>query len=140
MASPHGGVSSSRPKRRGVPVKPGVPWFVSVTFFVAVLRVLAFTLLLLVVAIGFDPPSPRWLDALIMAHGAAMITALVFVLNGFGWARLAWLVLSLAQFALLADIITVWVVAFDLVVLVILLIPPSNRYMTGCAAARRGHI
>ncbi|MCL2490976.1 MAG: hypothetical protein FWF36_09725 [Propionibacteriaceae bacterium] len=138
MASPHGGTSSSRRKRRGKTEKPGVPWFVSTTFVIATLRILFVTLLLLALAVGVDDPLPGWIDALIIAHGAAMIVALVFVLNGFGWARLAWAALSLAILGFVQDPLIIYVLVFDLLVLVVFVLPPSNRYMTACAAARHG--
>jgi len=140
MASPHGSVSPSGKSGRGKPAstkKPGVPWLVSVTFFVALLRVLVVTFLLLALAAGLDDPMPTWFDALLLAYGAALIVVLVFVLNGFGWARLAWVVGSLTIIAFLQNPIVGYVLVFDLVVLLVLVMPASNRYMAGCADARR---
>jgi len=138
MASPHATASRHPRKRRGKTDKPGVPWFISVTLFVALLRVVAVTLLLLAISVGLDDPLPRWFDGIIIVYGATMIVALVFILNGFGWARLAWLLLSLALLGFIQDVIIVPVLIFDLAVLVVLILPPSNRYMTACAAARHG--
>jgi len=137
MASPHGGSSSGK-KRRRKTEKPGVPWFVSVTFVIAILRILVVTLFLLALAVAVDDPLPGWIDGLIIAHGAAMIVALVFVLNGFGWARLAWAALSLAILGFVQDPLVIYVLVFDLLVLVVFVLPPSNRYMAACAAARHG--
>ena len=142
MASPHGAPQPAKKqaaKNLGTE-KPGLPWFISVTFFVAVLRVLVVTLLLLALAVGLDDPMPRWFDGLILAYGGAMIAALLFILNGFGWARLAWVVLSLVIIAFLQDPIVLYVLAFDLVILLVLVLPPCNRYMTACAGARRNHV
>jgi len=148
MASPHGSTSGGtgsyrRQKRRGTPTKaekPRVPWFISVTFFVALLRVIAVTVLMLALSAAFDDPLPGWFNVLLLVYGAAMAAALVFVLNGFGWARLAWAVLAAAIICFVQDPVILWVIAFDLVVLLVLFLPPSNRYMTGCAEARRNRI
>jgi len=138
MSSPHGTASPSRQSRRRKTDKPGVPWFISATFFVGVLGVLAGALVLLALSVGLNDAMPGWFDALILVHGAALIGTLVFVLNGFGWARLAWVVLCLAQLAFDQGIVTRYFLIFDLTVLVVLVLPASNRYMTACAAARHG--
>ncbi|MCL2652199.1 MAG: hypothetical protein FWD63_00200 [Propionibacteriaceae bacterium] len=135
MSSPHS-TGRSRKKRGDKTEKPGVPWLISLTCAIATLWVLFVTLLLLAVAIGFGDPLPGWMDALIIAYGVAIIVALVFVLNGFGWARLAWAVLSLAILGFLQDPLIIYVLVFDLLVLVLLLLPPSSRYMKACAASR----
>ena len=141
MSSPHGGVPSQGRASTGrttakTPEKPGVPWFVSLICVIAIVRVLIVTLLLLALSAGGDDPMPRWFDGLLLIYGAAMIAVAVFILNGFGWARLAWLVASLAIIAFLQDPIVIYVLVFDLLLLLVLVLPPSNRYMSACAAAR----
>jgi len=127
-------------RRGGRPVKterPRVPWWISVCFFVGVFRVVLEVLMLLAVSTGIGEPMPVWFNWLIVAHGVAMIVTLVFVLNGFGWARLAYLALALAQLALDQGIISKWFLLFDVVVLVVLILPPSVRYIVTSATARR---
>lgn len=133
--------SSVRPPSRksgshGRQGKPGVPWWISAVFFVGLLRVLLGVLILYGLSLSVAEPMPGWFNALIFIHGAAMIVTLVFILNGFGWARLAWLVLAVAQLAFDQGVITRYILMVDIAVLVVLVIPGSNRYMARCAAVR----
>jgi len=139
MASPSSAGGASRrggARKRGRKGKPGVPWWISVLFFVALLRVLLGTLILYGLSLAVDEPMPAWFDALILVHGVAMIVALVFILNGFGWARLAWLALAFAQLGFDQGELTRYFLIFDIAALIVLTLPASGRYMAACAGAR----
>ena len=129
-----GGRRGGRPDKTE---RPRVPWWISVCFFIGIFRVILGVLTLLAVSTGIGEPMPAWFNWLIIAHGVAMIVTLVFILNGFGWARLAYLALALAQLALDQGIITKWFLLFDVAVLVVLILPPSVRYIVTSATARR---
>ena len=113
-----------------------VPWFVSAAFFTGLARVVVGTLGLLAITLGFGDPSPVWFWVLIIVHGAAMIAVLILVLNGFGWARAVFLVLSLAQMAFDQTLITRYFVAVDVALAVVFFIRPSQRYFDACATVR----
>jgi len=112
-----------------------LPWFVSVVFFVFIARVLLGDAILLGLSWMGDP-LPGWFNALLAAHVVAVIAALVFVLNGWGWARVALLVLSLAQLGFDSTLITRWFLLADALLLVVLVIKPSNQYFINCADYR----
>ena len=140
MNSPSNAVEpASIPKKgRGShPARPRVPWWISVCFFTGLLRTVIGVLTLLTVSISIGEPMPNWFNWLIVAYGVAMVVALVFMLNGFGWARLALLALALAQLAFDQGIITKYFLLFDVALLVVLVLPPSVRYIVSSAAARR---
>jgi len=143
MASPTSAADRSRTARRqrkpvGVQ-RPPVPWWISVVFFVGSARVLLGTFVLFALATGIAEPMPAWFDWLLVAHGVALIVCLVFMLNGFAFARLAWLVLVLAQLVFDQTAITRYYLMFDAVLLAITLLPASSRYMGLCADARHGN-
>jgi len=115
-----------------------LPWFVSLVFFVFLARIILGTFILLAFGWGIDDSLPNWLAWVVIAHGIAYVIVLVFVLNGWGWARLAVLVMSLSQLFLDGTQITRWYLLFDVILLVILMLRPSARYFENCAAVR-GH-
>ena len=123
-------------RRRHRDADTRLPWFVSVIFFLLLARVVLGSVALIGFARGFGDPLPAWWTVLVVVHGLAMVVALVFLLNGFGWARVALLALSLAQLAFDATLITRWFLLFDVVLLVFLVIKPANRYFTNCADVR----
>jgi len=112
-----------------------LPWFISVVFFVFLARVLLGDVILLGLS-WIGDPLPGWFNALIAAHAVAVIVALLFMLNGWGWARVALLVLSLAQLLFDATLITRWFLLVDALLLAVLVIKPSNQYFTNCAEYR----
>ena len=118
------------------PERPRVPWWISICFFIGIVRVLLGTLTLLGFSVSGDEQMPAWFNWLLIAHGAAMIVALVFILNGFGWARLALLILALAQLAFDQGYLTKFFLLFDAAVLIVLLLPRSAAYFAASAAAR----
>jgi len=138
MSSPNTAAEASRKAKRGKGPyeKPRVPWWISITFFAGVLRVLLGTLFLLGISIGYGDPMPAWFNWLIILHGVAMIAALVVMLNGFGWGRVAWLALALLQLLLDQGMITRYYLGLDIVLLVVFVLPASNRYMAECADGR----
>jgi len=113
-----------------------VPWFVSLVFFAGLASSIVSGALLIGLALGVGDPMPAWFNGLLIAEIVAMIAALVFILNGFGWARLAWLVLAVAQLWFDQTLFTRWFLLANLVLLVILMIKPASRYFANCAAAR----
>ena len=113
-----------------------VPWSLSLAFFVGLLGALAGDGLLLAVAWGYGEPLPVWRNLLIVAHGLAMIVALVLVLNGFGWARLALALLAVAQLSFDATLLTRYFLLLNLVVCVVFFLKPANRYCAACATLR----
>ena len=124
-------------KARGKPERPRVPWWISVCFFAGVFRAILWVLTMLVVSTSIGEPMPAWFNWLVVAYGVAMVVVLVFILNGFGWARLAYLALALVQLFYDQGIISKYFLIFDVIVLVVLLLPPSVRYIVTSAAARR---
>jgi len=139
MASPNDAVEKNRRQKKRRPKSPDtrVPWSLSVAFFVDVARVLLGTLLLVGLSLGSgDFVMPGWFVALLIIHGAAMIAALILVLNGFGWAR--WVVLALALLQLLFDQtqVTRYFLVVDVLVLVVFMLRPSKRYFEACEAVR----
>ena len=145
MASPSKAVereraSQRRSKKQHRPnrdVDTRVPWFVSLVFFAGLASSIISSALLLGLAIGVGDPMPAWFNYLIIGQGVALIVSIVFILNGFGWARLAWLVLALAQLWFDQTLFTRWFLLANLVMLVLLVIKPANRYFSNCAASRR---
>jgi len=122
-------------QRRDEEIDTRLPWFISVVFFAFIAWVLFGDAVLIGLARMGDP-LPGYVTWLIIAHGVATIVALVFVLNGWGWARLALLALCLVQLAFDQAVITRWYLIIDALLLVVLVIKPANRYFSNCAAAR----
>jgi len=122
-------------KRRSGDIDTKLPWFISAVFFVFIAWVIFGDAILIGLARMGDP-LPAWFTWLIVAHGVAVIVALVFVLNGWGWARLALVVLCLLQLLFDQTILTRWYLIIDALLLVVLVIKPANRYFANCAAAR----
>ena len=112
-----------------------LPWFVSVVFFVFIARVLLGDAILLGLSWMGDP-LPGWFNALLAVHVVAVIVTLVFILNGWGWARVVLLVLSLSQLLFDATLITRWFLLADVLLLVVLVIKPTNQYFLNCAEYR----
>ena len=140
-----GGKSAKgRPKKKGKNRKSAraknpdakVPWSLSLAFFVGLLGTLAGDGLLLAVAWGYGEPLPVWRNLLIVAHGLAMIVALVLVLNGFGLARAALAVLAFAQLTFDATLLTRYFLLLNLAVCVVFFLKPTNRYCAACATLR----
>jgi len=137
------GSASKKKKKRSRPgdedeIDNALPWVVSLVFFVFLARVILGSLILLVFAWGFGDPLPVWFSWLVIAHGLVFVIVLVFVLNGWGWARLAVLVMSLSQLLLDQTAITRWYLLFDVILLVVLMLKPAAKYFANCAAVR-GH-
>lgn len=132
LASPN---NASKPPKRQRQKNPDtrLPWFISVIFFVFLVRVLLGSAFLFALSTGF---MPSWFTLLIVAHAVAMVVALVFVLNGWGWARLVLLALSVVQLVFDQTLVTRWFLLADALLLAILMIRPAGRYFSRCADAR----
>jgi len=112
-----------------------LPWFISAVFFVFLAWVIFGDAILIGLA-RMGEPLPTWFTWLVVAHAVATIVALVFVLNGWGWARLALVVLCLAQMLFDQTVLTRYYLIIDVALLIVLVIKPANRYFQNCAAAR----
>ncbi|MCL2782581.1 MAG: hypothetical protein FWD80_01190 [Propionibacteriaceae bacterium] len=143
MASPNRAVAKQsdgrgkgkKSRRRETDVK--LPWFVSLAVFLDVARVLLGTLLLLGLSGGaYGDVMPNWFLGLIIVHGLAMIATLVFILNGFGLARLALIALAVGQLWFDQSLITRYFLLIDALIIVVFFIGPSNRYFAACDQAR----
>jgi len=136
MASPNQAARHRRRAGRGAVDRPRVPWWISICFIVGLLRAIVGTLTLLALSVSVDEPMPAWFNWLVLLHGVALVVALVFLLNGFGWARLALLVLTFAQWGFDQAMITKYFTLLDIAILIVAVLPASAAYIGRCADAR----
>lgn len=130
-------VTKKQQRKKGPPPDIRLPWFISAAMFTDIARVLLGTLVLWAIGYDYGDAQPAWFFVLLIAHGAAMIIALVFVLNGFGLARLVLIVLAIGQMWFDQTLLTRYFLLADVLIYIVFFIRPASRYFAACEQARQ---
>jgi len=137
LSSPDTAVDKARQKRarsKKKTNKPQVIWSVSLGFFLGLPGVIFSDIIL--GSLSWLAEMPLWFSWLITAHALAMLVCLVFILNGFGWARLAFAALALSQLAFDQTLVTRYFMIIFAIIGLLFVVRPSNLYFTDCTEAR----